>query len=32
MGCDGAILRMQPVGVAQRDVLASIERFGELLR
>jgi alkanesulfonate monooxygenase SsuD/methylene tetrahydromethanopterin reductase-like flavin-dependent oxidoreductase (luciferase family) len=32
MGCDGAILRMQPEGVAQRDVLASIERFGELLR
>lgn len=30
LGCDGAILRMQPVGVAQRDVLASIEQFGEL--
>lgn len=30
LGCDGAILRMQPVGVTQRDVLASIERFGEL--
>ena len=32
MGADGLILRMQPVGVAQRDVLASIEGFGELLR
>ncbi len=32
MGCAGAILRIQPAGVAQRDVLASIERFGELLR
>jgi alkanesulfonate monooxygenase SsuD/methylene tetrahydromethanopterin reductase-like flavin-dependent oxidoreductase (luciferase family) len=32
MGCDGAILRMQPAGVEQRDVLTSIERFGELVR
>lgn len=31
MGCDGLILRIQPDGVRQRDVLGAIERFGALL-